>query len=53
MAKSIVSAEEIAFPELGCEAVRRLVVRDMPLTVAISPSGGNIFRDGREKYARH
>ncbi|MBR7081853.1 MAG: fumarate hydratase C-terminal domain-containing protein [Oscillospiraceae bacterium] len=50
IAKSIVAAEEIAFSDLGCESVKRLIVSDMPLTVGISPNGGNIFRDGREKY---
>ena len=33
----------IAFPELGCEAVKRLVVRDFPLIVGVDCRGGNLF----------
>ena len=33
MAKSVQTLEVIAWPDLGCEAVRRLIVKDMPLTV--------------------
>lgn len=50
IAKSIKSMEEIAFPELGCESVKRLYVEKMPLTVGIDPAGGDIFRQGRECY---
>lgn len=50
MASAVVSAEEIAFPELGCESVKRLTVKNLPLTVAVDCSGGNIFRDGKAKY---
>lgn len=42
-AKSVVSCEVIAFPDLGCEAVKRLVVRDFPLVVGIDCRGGNLF----------
>lgn len=50
MANAVVSAEEIAFHELGCESVKRLTVKDLPLTVAIDCAGGNIFRDEKAKY---
>ena len=43
IAKSIVKMEEIAFSELGCESLKRLEVRDMPLIVGIDAHGGNIF----------
>lgn len=36
-------AELIAFEDLGPEAVYKLSVRDMPLTVAIDCEGGNIY----------
>jgi fumarate hydratase subunit beta len=52
MAKHVVSAEEIAFCDLGCESIKKLTVDHLPLTVAIDCSGGNIFREGRAKYAR-
>ncbi len=51
MASHVVSAEEIAFSELGCESVKRLVVKDLPLTVCIDSMGGNIFVEGKAKYA--
>ena len=35
MAKSVQTLEVIAWPDLGCEAVRRLTVQDMPLTVIL------------------
>ena len=50
MASAVVSAEEIAFHELGCESIKRLTVKDLPLTVAIDCAGGNIFRDEKKKY---
>jgi fumarate hydratase subunit beta len=50
IAQHIKQAEEIAFPELGCESVKRLIVEDMPLVVAVDCHGGDIFREGREKY---
>ena len=46
----ILSAEEIAFPELGCESIKRMMVKNLPLTVAVDCSGGNIFQTGRESF---
>ncbi len=43
-AKCITECEEIAFKELGCESVKRLVFKDFPLIVAIDCGGGNLFR---------
>ena len=34
-AMCVVSAEEIAFHDLGCESVKRLIIRDLPLIVGI------------------
>ena len=42
-AKSVVSCEVIAFEDLGCEAVKRLEIRDFPLIVAIDCHGGSLF----------
>ncbi len=54
IAKHITGAQEIAFPELGCESVKRLTVADMPLIVAVDSTGADIFALGREKYrAKH
>jgi fumarate hydratase subunit beta len=44
MAKCVESAEVIAFDELGTEAVRRLVVKDMPVIVAIDSNGNDIYK---------
>ena len=52
MARHVKAAEEIAFPELGCESIKRLTVEQLPLTVAIDCGGGNIFAEGRAAYAR-
>lgn len=43
-ASHIESAEVIAYPELGCESVKRFVFRDMPLFVGIDSLGGSIFK---------
>ena len=44
-AQSIVSCEEIAFFDLGCESVKRLEIQDFPLIVAIDAKGNNLFND--------
>lgn len=43
-AQSIVSCEEIAFFDLGCESVKRLEIKDFPVVVAIDCKGGNMFK---------
>ncbi len=48
--KCISSCEVIAFEDLGCESVKKLCIKDFPLTVAIDCHGGNIFTEGRKKY---
>ena len=50
IARSIRSMEEIAFPELGCESVKRLEVVKMPLIVGIDCHGGDIFEEGIAAY---
>ena len=42
-AKCIVKCEVIAFPELGCESVKRLVFKDFPLVVGIDSHGNSMF----------
>ena len=37
-------------PDLGCEAVRRLTVRDMPLTVILDAHGGDLYQSGPAAY---
>lgn len=43
LSKCVVSAEVIAWPELLSEAVQRLVVKDLPLVVAIDSRGASAF----------
>ena len=44
MANSVQSCEIIAWPDLGCEAVRKLVVKDFPLTVLLDTYGGDLYQ---------
>ena len=50
MAQSVKTLEVIAWPDLGCEAVRRLTVEDMPLTVILDAHGGDLYLSGPEAY---
>jgi fumarate hydratase subunit beta len=50
ISKSILSAEVIAYPELGAEAVRRMEVKDFPAIVAIDTSGNDLYIKGKEAY---
>jgi fumarate hydratase subunit beta len=52
MAGAIVEAEVIAYPELGPEAVRRLVVKDMPLFVVNDVHGQDLYQQAAETYGR-
>ena len=51
IAKTVVAAQVLAFPDLGPEAVHRLEVRDMHLVVIIDSLGQNFYTLGRAKYA--
>ncbi len=48
--KSVKSLEVIAFPELGCESVKKLYIECFPLVVAIDCNGGNVYIDGKRAY---
>ena len=43
-ARSVVSCEVIAFEDLGCEAVKRLEIRDFPLIVGVDCHGETCLR---------
>ncbi len=43
-AKQIISCEEIAFGDLGCESVKRLELSDFSVVVGIDAHGGNLFK---------
>ena len=50
MAKSVETLEVIAWPDLGCEAVRRLTVENFPLTVILDAHGGDLYQSGPAAY---
>ena len=52
IAKSVKSAEVVAYEDLGTEAIRKLEVEDFPCIVANDCHGGDLFEDGTKKYAR-
>lgn len=52
IAKCIKAAQVIAFEDLGCESIKRMEVEALPLTVAMDCQGGNLYRTGREEFAR-
>ncbi|MBQ6395219.1 MAG: Fe-S-containing hydro-lyase [Atopobiaceae bacterium] len=50
IARCVKSAETIAFEDLGAEAIRRLEVVDLPLTVVIDSLGNNLYESGPAAY---
>lgn len=43
LSKCIISVEEIAFPDLGTESIKKLLLKDFPVIVAIDCFGTTIF----------
>lgn len=43
IAQRVEDAKVIAFDDLGCESVKRMEVRDLPLTVAIDALGNDLY----------
>lgn len=52
LGRCVRSAEVVAFPDLGAEAVHRLVVERFPVVVANDCHGGDVYDDGRAKFRR-
>ena len=50
LAKCIKKSELIAYEDLGAEALRKLEVEDMPLTVIIDTKGNDLYESGRQAY---
>ncbi len=50
IATCIKSAEVLAYEDLGPEAIRRMEVVDLPVTVAIDCHGRNLYTDGPAAY---
>lgn len=52
LGRSIKEMQLVAYPDLGPEAVYRLVVQDFPVTVAIDSSGRDLYAIGPARYRR-
>jgi len=44
------SVEVVAYADLGTESIKRLIVHDLPLTVAIDAQGNDIYDLGPKQY---
>lgn len=52
LSKAVMSAEVIAYDDLGPEALRRLEVEDLPVTVVNDASGRDLYEEGRARYRK-
>jgi fumarate hydratase subunit beta len=52
LADRVKEAGVVAYEDLGPEAVRRLVVEDFPVVVVNDLHGGDLYREGRERWRR-
>jgi fumarate hydratase, class I len=52
VSKAIRQSRVLAFEDLGMEAVRELVVEDMPVTVAVSANGVSVHAVGPAEWRR-
>ncbi len=52
ISRTILEARIVAWDDLGTEALRRLVVKDLPLTVIIDSEGRNLYHDGPQAWRR-
>ena len=50
LARCVKSAELVCYEDLGAEAIRRLEVENLPLTVVIDSQGNNLYETGRAAY---
>ena len=48
-ASRIRSCEVVAFSELGCESLKKMVVEDLPVIVGIDSLGGSLFDGGAKR----
>lgn len=52
ISKCIISSEIVAYEDLGAEAIRKIEVKDMPLTVIIDSEGNNLYEIGKAQYLK-
>jgi fumarate hydratase subunit beta len=52
LARAVLAAEVVAYEDLGPEAIRRLVVKDLPVMVVNDVLGQDLYDEGVRRYAR-
>jgi fumarate hydratase subunit beta len=52
LADGIKAVRLVAYDDLGTEAIRELVIEDMPLVVANDMYGGDLFEEGQATYRK-
>lgn len=52
IANSVKSAEVVAYADLGTEAIRKLVVEDLPCVVLTDCDGNDLYEIGQKEYRR-
>lgn len=52
LSSCVKKAEIIAYEDLGAEAIRRLEIEDLPVTVIIDAEGNNLYEWGRDAYLK-
>ncbi|MDR2522180.1 MAG: Fe-S-containing hydro-lyase [Synergistaceae bacterium] len=50
IAKCVTACELVCYEDLGSEAIRKLTVKDFPLTVVIDSLGVNLYETGVKEY---
>lgn len=52
MGSCVKAARIVCYEDLGCEAIRKLKVENMPLTVVIDSQGNDLYKSGPEAYLK-
>ena len=52
ISRCIIESEVVAYPDLGPEAIHRLVVKDFPAIVVNDAFGGDLYQEGRKLYSQ-
>ena len=52
LAQRVKSAEIVAYEDLGPEAIRRLVVEDLPAIVVNDTRGNDLYNEGKKQYKK-
>lgn len=52
LGERILESEPVAYEELGTEAIHRMRVESFPVIVAMDRYGGDVYKQGRERYRR-